>query len=452
MTKLTLYPVLAKEFSISNVITEKGDNMLIYNTKTKVKARPNKATYEFVKQCRGDKSLKEIIAALARMSGESVEKIQETLLPLVKKMEENTMLFLAPSPVPVRPGPCEVNLSKRLQGVSLEITRKCNLQCIHCYSDSGKKREKELTTKELYDLIDEFAQLGVLNILVTGGEPLLHPDVFDIIAYIRSKPMSVMLFTNGTMVTEEVVTRVKELGVLSVTVSLDGATAKTHDTFRGGKSFDAVVEAVNLLKKAEIPVRVNVSLHKGILGEIVLLLDLFKKWGITEYFLGPITYTGRPTESGNVITPEEYKTVLEQVKEYEKTVGIPTKKRLPYFPELITCGIGMGNLTVRSNGVIAPCITFPDDISLGNVRTDSLADIWNDSPLLNKLRCMSALENDTCKTCAHIRVCGGGCIANNYRRTGELGSGDPYECAYFEVHTTYTPVEIDEQYLPVEIL
>ena len=446
-----MYPVLSKEFSISNVITEKGDNMLIYNTATKIKARPNEATYEFAKRCRGDKPLDEIITALSRLWGEPPEKIQESLLPLIKTMEENKMIFFAPSPLtPPRPGPCEVKLSKRLQGVSIEVTRQCNLHCKHCYSNSGAKRENELTTEEIKRLIDELANTGVLNILVTGGEPLLHPDLFDIIKYIRSKPMSCMLFTNGTLLTEKSVNTLKELGVLSVTVSMDGATPETHDAFRGGESFEKVVRAIKMLKEVGIPVKINVSLHKGILGEITDLLTLFEKWEIKEYYLGPITYTGRLERSDFTITPEEYKKVLKQVKEYEISVG-RAKKKLPYFPELITCGIGMGNLTVRSNGSVAPCITFPDDISLGNIREVRIAEIWNNSPVLNKMRRISASENEKCKECIHIRVCGGGCIADHYRRTGKLGCGDPFECAYFEVYDEYTPVEIDEQYLPLEI-
>lgn len=445
------YPVLSKEFSISKVITEKGDSMLLYNTVTRMKARPNEATFEFAERCRGNKSLEEIISDLSRMSGESPEKIQEDLSPLIKKMVDNKIIYFVPSPLhPPRPEPYKATLWERLPNVELEITRQCNLRCKHCYSNSGIKRDDELTSEEIKKLIDELAHIGVLNIVLTGGEPLLHPHLFDIIEYIRSKPMSCIVFTNGTLVTKEIVHKFKELGIISVAISIDGATAETHDTFRGVESFEKVVQAIIMLKEAGIPIRANISAYKGILTEIVDLMRLLRKWRITERAIHPITFTGRPERSGFMITPEEYKEILNQVKEYEVSVG-EAQKQLPYVPGLLNCGIGLGNLFIRSNGDVAPCPTFPGEISLGNIRETTIAEIWNNSAFLNKVRCMNASENDICRECPHIRVCGGGCLADIYRRTGELKYGDPYECAYFQVYNDYIPVKYDKKYLSVEI-
>lgn len=445
------YPVLVEDFSLSRVITEKGDSILLYNTATQMKARLNEATFEFAKRCRGDKSFEEIISELAHLSGEHPDKVYKDLSPLVKAMVENEMIYSTPSPLNVpRPEAREAELQRRLSSVQLEITSQCNLRCRHCYNNSGTKRENELTVEEMKGLIDELAHMGVLNVLVTGGEPLLHPDLFEIMSYVRSKPMSCMVFTNGTSITEEVVHTFKKLGVLSVTLSLDGFTALTHDTFRGGKSFEKVIKAVTMLKKTGIPVRINISMHKGILDEICDLLELLEKWGITEHYLWPISYTGRTQEEGFTITPDEYEKTLRRIKEYERASG-EEKKRLPYNPDQTTCGIGMSNLVIRSTGVVVPCPAFPDDVSLGNVREESLAEIWNNSPLLNKMRHMSPLEHEKCRDCTHVKVCGGGCVAEIYRRTGELGHCDPFECAYFEVYSDYVPVKLDKEFLSVEI-
>ena len=448
---LTMYPVLSKGYSISKVITERGDDMLIYNTTTRIKAYPNAATFEFVKRCRGDKTLEEIIAELSRLSGEPVVAIQKNLSTLITKLKEKEMITFSPSPLnPPRPRPYEASLFRRLPSVIVEITRRCNLHCKHCYNNSGRKREDELTFEEIKKMIDELAGMGVLNIVLTGGEPLLHPHIFDIIEHIRSKPMSCMVFTNGTLITKEIVQKFKELSILSVAASIDSAAPETNDSFRGVPgSFEKTVKAIKMLKKAGISVRVNVCIHKGILNEIVGVLNLFKEWKIDEYTMWPVTYTGRSEESDFTVTPEEYKKVLKQVKAYESK---ETRKEFSYSPRQTNCGIGMSSLTVRSNGILTPCPSLPDEISLGDIRKNSIAEIWNNSPFLNRMRRISACENDKCKECSHIKVCQGGCMADIYRRTGTLRYGDPYECAYFEVYSDYIPVEVKRQSrLSVEI-
>jgi len=451
--KLKMYPVLSKEFSVSKVITEKEEDIVIYNTATRTRAYPNTATYEFVKRCKGNKSLQDIIAELSRLSGNPPQKIEENLSTLVKTMEENKMISFMSSPLhPPRPEPREVNLFRRIVSIIFDVTNRCNLRCRHCYNDSGAKRDDELTFEEIKKSVDTFADAGVLNMVVSGGEPLLHPRIFDIIEYIRSKPMSCIIFTNGTLITEDVVKKFKELSIVSVAMSIDGATPETNDSFRGVKgSFEKTRKAIEMMLEAGIPVRINVCLHKGIVDEFNDLLNLFRKWKISDYSIGPVSYTGRSEESDFVITPEEYKKVLKQLKEYESARG--GKNELPYVPQRTNCGAGMNSLTVKSNGIITLCSPFPDEISLGNIRTDSIREIWNNSELLNEIRRVDVSENEMCRGCRHIKVCQGGCMAHNYRRTGELGSGDPYECAYFEVYNDYTAVEVKRKsHLSVEIV
>ncbi|MGD2247947.1 MAG: radical SAM protein [Candidatus Methanofastidiosia archaeon] len=450
--KLEMYPVLSKDFLVSRVITEKKDDTVIYNTKTRIRAYPNTATYEFTKRCTGYNTLQDIISDLSCISGEEPQKIKKSLLSLIKTMEDNTMISFLGSPLyPPRVNPPEVHLFKRITSIIFEITNKCNLRCNHCYNDSGAKRDKELTFEEIKRSVDTFADAGVLNIVISGGEPLLHNRIFDIIQYIRSKPMSCIIFTNGTQITEDIAKKFKEYSIVSVAISIDGATPETNDSFRGiPGSFEKTVKAINLLQRYEIPVRINVCLHKGILDEFDKLLTLFTQWDVTDYSVAPAGYTGRIQESDFVITPEEYKKALKQLKEHEFKRG--KKNELPYVPNSINCGAGMNSLTIRSNGDITLCSPFPDELSLGNIKTDSIIDIWNNSKLLHKIRSINASESEMCKGCNHIMVCQGGCMAHNYRRTGELGCGDPYECAYFEVYTDYTPVEFKRQsHLSVEI-
>ncbi len=443
--KSKMYPVLSSEYSISKVHTEEGDDMLIYNTLTGVKARPNEATYELAKRCTGNMTLEEIISELSCMSGEPPEEIEKNLSKILETMEDRGMIFFVPSPLESpRPRPHEAELFRRITTIIFNITHQCNLRCEHCYNNSGAKREHELSFEEIKKMIDEFAAIGVVNMVISGGEPLLHRHLFDIIEYVRSKPMSVMVFTNGTLITKDTVQKFKESHILSVATSINGATPETDNSFRGVPgSFEKTIKAIEMLKEAEIPVRVNVCLHKGILDEFADLLRLFKEWKIAEYSVWPVTYTGRSGGPDFLITPEDYREVLKQLKKYESSEGI--KNEIPSDTQKINCGIGKNSLTIRSDGTVIPCPPFPDTVSLGSIQKDSIVDIWNNSPLLNKVRRISVFENSLCKECPHINVCQGGCMAHRYRTTGELGCGEPFECVYFEVYGDYVPVKAVKQ-------
>ena len=121
----------------------------------------------------------------------------------------------------------------KLDVVGISYTDRCNMNCIHCYNDSGQKRENELTVKEIYNTIDEMKEIGVLHVTLSGGEPLMHPAFFEIVSYIRGKALGVDLFTNGTLITQSVAKTLKALTILHVTVSLDSVTPEIHDSIRG---------------------------------------------------------------------------------------------------------------------------------------------------------------------------------------------------------------------------
>ena len=452
--KLDKYPVLQKEFSLSKVITEDEEDIILYNTATGVKAYPHSGAYQFQKRCRGNKTLREIILELSCISGEPFEKIQKDLSPLVKKMADNRMLIFLSTPLNApRPEPAEVSLYSRIENVSLEITRKCNLRCKHCYSNSGIKRENELTFKEIKELIDDLAAAAVLNITLTGGEPLLHPHIFDVISYIRSSHLSCIILSNGTLITNEVVNRLKDIGILGVAISIDGATDETNDSFRGvPKSFEKVVHAIKMLQAAGIPVRGNISIHKENLHEFSGILNLLEQLHITNYRVRPISYSGRSEESDIFIAPEDFVEVLKKLRQYEIDHGEEVQRKHNHDPRIKNCGIGLGSIAITSNGNVVPCPPFPDNVSLDNIRETPIAEIWNNSPFLNSVRRISASENDECKTCAHVTVCKGGCIADVFARTGKLDCGDVFDCAYFQVYHDYIPVEIGKQsILSVEI-
>lgn len=433
--QLEEYPVLKDHIHASEVITPQGSELLIYDTVTETGRHPDKATFNFLTLASGTKSFQQIIKELSQQSGEPLEQIWPNLITLAEKMVEVGLLKVSTSPFTPRTPPPSVALVCRLEGISFETTRKCNLHCKHCYSDSGAPRRDELTVEEIKRLMDHIAAMGVLSITFTGGEPLLHPYLFELIEYARLKPLTVSLFTNGTLITPKIARRLKELGVCRVNVSIDGPDAKTHDTFRKVKgAFEKTVQGVTLLIKEGITVDASISINKLNYKKTKRILCMLKDLGVDNYKIWPIRFTGRPGEKDFFITPEEFREVMEAVREYEFGELKKTQKQEHKYSKIPeNCGIGFTRLVIKSNGVITPCLSFEEDVSLGNIRTHSLVDVWNNSPVLNKLRSMSVFKTEICKECQLAAVCKGGCIAETYRETGKFSCYDRYECVAFEV-------------------
>ncbi len=145
-------------------------------------------------------------------------------------------------------------LKNDLRIIAWEITRTCNLSCVHCRAASvDKPYEGELTTREAFELLDQIARISKPIIILTGGEPLLRSDVFDIASYGSSLGFRMTMAVNGTLLSPEIAKRIKESGIQRVSISLDGANASTHDSFRQvDGAFDGAIEGINRLKEAGV--------------------------------------------------------------------------------------------------------------------------------------------------------------------------------------------------------
>lgn len=440
------YPVLADHVSASEVSTDRGSELLVYNTVTGMKWCPNQAVFSFLTLATGKRSFEEIVKELSEKSGEPPEQIWPGLSELAAQMVEDGILFIGDSPALISRGlPPSVELVRRLESVNFETTRACNLHCRHCYADAGTFLQDELTVKEIKALIDELADLGVLSITFTGGEPLLHPFIGELMEYARKKPLTVILFTNGTLLTPEIVEKLKGLQVYRVITSIDGPDPETHDTLRGVRgAFEKTIQGVNLLKEAGIDVFINVSITRFNYKKIKDILHLITDLKVKGYRLWPVTFSGRGSEQDIFLTTEEFRAVMEAVREFEFEVLGKQKEEVYYTKKVRNCGIGSNSLTIKCNGVVTPCAIFDEDVSLGNVRTHSVKEMWN-SRLLNRLRAITVFETDMCKDCRVAAVCKGGCIANNYRRSGEFRCYDEYMCVAFDVtKDDFVPVEVED--------
>ena len=362
-------------------------------------------------------------------------------------------------------------LEPRLMLVAWEIARGCNLYCAHCRaSASNKQYEDELSTEECFRLVDQIAEVGKPILILTGGEPLIREDVYEIGSYAASKGIRVAMGTNGTMITSDVARRIKEIPIPRVAISLDFPTADLQDDFRGQNgAFDAAMKGIQNARNAGVGIQINTTVTKLNAGYLEDILQLAIKVGATAFHPFMLVPTGRGKGLEEVeLSPREYEDTLtwvydRQVELGEKMFFKPTdaphyvrimaqkekearQKGLPAAPrrthggshpggghpggqpdQSITrgCLAGTGFVFVSHQGKVQGCGYLIAEA--GNVREQTFGEIWEDSPLFNDLRDLSRIKGK-CGVCEYKRICGG-CRARAYEATGDYLEDEPY-CIY----------------------
>lgn len=340
------------------------------------------------------------------------------------------------------------------------ITHACNFNCIHCYENAGKKDNNELSTEEIFDGIDKLANLGVAALAFSGGEPSIHPDINKIIKYAKDKGMHVSMATNGYIYSDyEKVQELKNLGLNFVQISLDGLNPKTHDEFRQVPgSWEHAVQAIKNFIKAGIYTGVSTTVTQKNKEEVPEMIKFLNDLGIDWFMLYNFIPTGKGSQISNIdLSPEERFELLNliyteninadinvmttapqfadvAIHTYDENQMIPTHfynvnytnpamKQLAQF--IGGCGAGRFYISMEPNGDIYPCVFFPHDkeVKLGNIKEDTLENLWIDNPLLKEFRDKDMLDNH-CGSCESKYICGG-CRARAYNYFGKITAPDP---------------------------
>ncbi|MDA0525230.1 heme b synthase [Methanococcoides alaskense] len=336
--------------------------------------------------------------------------------------------------------------------IAWELTWGCNLACVHCRGSSTSEiPEGELSTSEAKHFVDEIVEMGDPILILTGGEPLVRKDVYEIARYATDKGLRVALATNGTLLNDDVVKKLKDAGVQRVSISIDGSTAQTHDDFRGVPgAFESTMRGIEYLKAGGLGFQINTTITKRNVDEIPAILEIATKIGAEAHHIFLLVPTGRGKELENEeIPPAEYERVLNWFYDQQKHVKIQLKATCAphYFRimrqrakregtevtvkthgyEAMTRGClgGISFCFVSSTGDVQPCGYLP--VVAGNVKENSFKEIWEDSVLFNDLRDYDKLGGK-CGRCSYKSVCGG-CRARAYAATGDYMAEEPY-CIY----------------------
>jgi len=339
--------------------------------------------------------------------------------------------------------------------IAWEITRRCNLGCVHCRSSSQleAKEHPDFSFEEAKRALDDISSYAQPVVVLSGGEPLLREDVFDIAAYGTEKGLRMCLATNGTLVTDEICQKIKQAGIRMVSLSLDGSTAAVHDDFRNQLgAFDGTLRAAALFKKHEIPFLVNSSFTRRNQEEIPKVYKLAKKIGATAWYMFMIVPTGRGQDiMDELISAENYEDILDwhyqMEKEEDELLVRPTcaphyyriilqkskedgekfKRRSLKFSTGGSKGCLAGQLIclIDVDGDVLPCSYFPKPA--GNIRKQPFKEIWESSELFKSLRDFKSYKG-SCGSCEYVNVCGG-CRARAYSMTGDYLAEEPF-CNY----------------------
>ncbi len=342
-----------------------------------------------------------------------------------------------------------------MKWLAWEITRRCNLHCVHCRSSSELevKEHPDFSTEEAYRVIDDIVSFSSPVVVLSGGEPLLREDVFDIATYGTEKGLRMCLATNGTLVTPEICKKIKEAGIRMVSLSLDGSSAQVHDNFRQQPgAFEGTMNAAKLFREHGISFLINSSFTKRNQDEIPKVYKLAKEIGATAWYMFMIVPTGRGKDIlEELISPEDYEELLKWHYQMEKNEdeilvrptcaphyyrvrmqmakeeGVRVEHRTLKFSTGGSKGCLAGQLIclIDVDGNVLPCSYFP--MAAGNVRETPLKEIWENSQLFKELRDFSSYKG-RCGRCEYVRVCGG-CRARAYAIHGDYLAEEPF-CNY----------------------
>ena len=239
---------------------------------------------------------------------------------------------------------------------SIELTWRCNLKCLFCYQ--YKPGDNELSTKEIKNIMDQLKEEGCLYLALTGGEPMTHPDFWEISEHARKNSFAVTLQTNGTLITPDIAKKIKELNFFSVHISLLGATAETHDTLSGKKgSFEKVINAAKSLKTSGVNVVFKTTVVKQNFGELGRIIDMADELGVQKTF-SPVVYA----RSDGDLTPLRFRLDDDELREFyremfRRTPGAMEPYRNGEFGPV--CQFGRTDCCINSEGKIYPCVSVP---------------------------------------------------------------------------------------------
>jgi AdoMet-dependent heme synthase len=359
----------------------------------------------------------------------------------------------------------------RAYSISWNLTQRCNLHCAHCYMSASAHAETagELSTAECQRVIDDIAQVNPeVFLILTGGEPLIRKDIFDLASYASNKGFTVVLGTNGVLLREAEARHMRQSGIRGASISLDSVDPQRHDAFRRLQgAWQGAVRATKILSAEGLDFSIHTSITTWNVDEMPAMIDLARELGarVLNFFF--LVRTGRGADLED-ITPTQYERLLTALAhaqgvgtpagggvlsphaaQQEDPWSVPTgragdmvirAKCAPHLRRILyqldpqspllknyaqgSCPAGKHYCRITPTGEVTPCPYMP--VSAGNIRAQSFTEIWHGAKPLQDLR--QPQLGGRCGQCEFAQICGG-CRCRAYATYGDYLAEDP-ACGY----------------------
>ena len=336
--------------------------------------------------------------------------------------------------------------------IAWEVTRTCNLRCVHCRAASiDKPYPNEFTTEECLKLLDNIVAFASPIIILTGGEPLVRPDIYEIAVHGTNKGLRMVLATNGVLLDAEKSRRLKEAGIQRVSISLDGAIPESHDHFRQVPgAFAGSLRGIDFLKAAGIDFQINTTITRENLHELPAIQELTVTLGAVAHHIFLLVPTGRAKDyREQEIAAEDYEQTLHWFYDQREEVDLHLKATCaPHYYRILRqrakeegrqvtvethgmdaatrgCLGGTAFMFISHVGQVQPCGYL--EVDCGNVRESPVEEIWRNSMVFKQLRDFDTYKGK-CGFCEYRKVCGG-CRARALEATGDYLEEEPL-CTY----------------------
>ncbi len=323
--------------------------------------------------------------------------------------------------------------------VSWNTTKKCHLNCKHCYREAGEADYRELSTEEGKRLLDQIKSAGFKLIIFSGGEPLEREDIFELISYADRIGLRPVMGTSGTTITREVARRLKQAGTARLGISLDSSKPDVHDEFRQvSGSFDQAVAGMKNCLEEGLEFQIHTTIVEQNFDEFEQITDLAVELGAVAHHVFFLVPTGRAVDiEQESLRQKQYEQLLHRIMEKQKHVDIELKPTCaPQFMRIADmkgmdtrftrgCLAGTSYCCITPNGDVNPCPYLPHKV--GNVLETPFDELWQSSEIFQKLRTLDM--GGKCGVCEYLEKCIGCRARSYYYYDGDYMAQDPW-CLY----------------------
>lgn len=365
--------------------------------------------------------------------------------------------LVTPSALPTEDWPIA---SDGPRSVDLSLTGKCNLHCEYCFYADEMTGRSDLSASQWKTFFSELKAIGVRNVTLSGGEVFMRRDLWELLDELIDSRISYSMLTNGTLITEKTLEQFalgkRRSRLTSIQISIDGSCSEVHDASRGAGSFEKAVRGLRLLKEADFPLTVRMTINRCNVNDIEdTAAFLIETIGLASFSCNEAIALGTGCtrrEEMTLTTAEKVKAMLTLERlgqrypgRIQATAGpqvnlvrfrdMERAKATGWRPghwrmgSLTACGCAYGKLAVHHDGTIAPCNML--SIEIGKIGQDRISDIWKYHPILKQLRGRSAITLHTlpeCRGCEWIELCNGSCPSTAFSRTRSLISANLDDC------------------------